>query len=124
MAGGFDDALRGYAYPVHRRDGFKCVYCGLDGATSFPAWLSLSWDHLLPQGDPRRDDHEFIVTACMFCNVADNQYFARARERGLSFGAQSRAELVAQRLPYVQKTRDAYRAFWDAHVRDSGRDSQ
>lgn len=24
----FSDALRGYAYPVHRRDGFRCRYCG------------------------------------------------------------------------------------------------
>lgn len=28
---GFTDALRGYAFAVHKRDGFKCRYCGLDG---------------------------------------------------------------------------------------------
>jgi len=124
MAARFNDALRGYAYPVHRRDGFKCVYCGLDGSTDFSAWLSLSWDHLLPKGDPRRDDHEFIVTACLFCNVADNQYFARARERRISFDGETRAELVSQRLPYVAKTRSAYRAFWDERVRRSERAPQ
>jgi 5-methylcytosine-specific restriction endonuclease McrA len=120
MVRGFDDALRGYAHLVFSRDGFKCVYCGLDGSSSFSAWLSLSWDHLLPKGDPRRDDHEFIVTACMFCNVADNQYFARARERGISFTGKSRGELVVQRLPYVERTRAAYRAFWEERVRGSG----
>src|SRR5215467_11179175 len=72
---GFDDALRGYAYPIHKRDGFRCRYCGLDGRQSFASWLSLSWDHLLPKGDPRRDDPTYIVTSCMFCNVADNRYF-------------------------------------------------
>ena len=27
---GFDDALRGYGYPVHKRDGFRCRYCELN----------------------------------------------------------------------------------------------
>ncbi len=76
---GFDDALRGYAYPIHRRDGFRCRYCGLDGTKSFASWLSLHWDHLLPKGHPHRDDPDFIVTACMFCNVADNRYFDLGR---------------------------------------------
>jgi 5-methylcytosine-specific restriction endonuclease McrA len=64
---GFTDALRGYAFPVHKRDKFKCRYCGLDGMASFANWLSLSWDHLLPRGHPERDNLEYIVTACMFC---------------------------------------------------------
>src|SRR6266852_1853147 len=57
----FDDALRGYAYPIHKRDGFRCRYCGLDGTQTFASWLSLSWDHLLPKGDPRRDDPKSSV---------------------------------------------------------------
>lgn len=113
----FTDALRGYAFPVHRRDGFKCQYCGLDGTESFQKWLCLSWDHLLPKGHPRRDDHEFIVTACMFCNVADNQYFVRASERGLRFDGLTRNQLVAQRKPYVDRTRASYAEFWEADVR-------
>ena len=53
---GFGDALRGYAFPVHRRDNFCCRYCGLDGRAAFANWLSLSWDHLLPKGHPDRDN--------------------------------------------------------------------
>ena len=71
----FSDSLRGYAFSIHERDNFKCRYCGLDGSESFDNWLSLSWDHLLPKLHPNRDNHEYIVTACMFCNTADNQYF-------------------------------------------------
>ena len=104
---GFTDALRGYAYPVHRRDGFRCRYCGLDGTSSFGNWLSLSWDHLLPKGDPRRNDPDYIVTACMFCNVADNRYFDLAEKRGLRFDGLTPDELVAQRLPYVEATRQS-----------------
>lgn len=113
----FTDALRGYAYPVHKRDGFKCVYCGRDGSSSFEDWLTLSWDHLLPKEHPNRDNPEYIVTACMFCNVADNQYFVRAKERGITFEGKSRNELVAQRKPYVMKTRNSYREFWETKVK-------
>jgi hypothetical protein len=113
---GFDDALRGYAYPIHQRDGFRCRYCGLDGTQSFAGWLSLSWDHLLPKGNPRRDDADYIVTSCMFCNTADNRYFDLAAKRGLHLDGLTPDELVAQRLHYVEATRQRYREFWTANV--------
>lgn len=114
---GFSDALRGYAFPVHQRDNFKCRYCGLDGMRSFGNWLSLSWDHLLPKGNPNRDNPYYIVTACMFCNTADNRYFDQAEKRGLRFDGLTSDELVAQRLSYVEKTRRNYQHFWEEHVR-------
>ncbi len=77
---GFTDALRGYAFAVQKRDGFKCRYCGLDGTQSFGNWLSLSWDHLLPKGYSDRDNPDYIVTACMFCNTADKRYFDQAEK--------------------------------------------
>lgn len=113
---GFTDSLRGYALEVHRRDDFRCRYCGLDGTASFAAWLSLSWDHLLPKGNPNRDNPDFIVTACMFCNTADNRYFDLADKRGVRFDNLTPEQLVNQRRPYVEKTRESYEAFWAEHV--------
>lgn len=113
----FTDALRGYAFPVHRRDGFKCRYCGLDGTQSFGNWLSLSVDHLLPKRHRDRDKPNYIVTACMFCNTADNRYFDLAAQRGLRFEGLTQDELVAQRRPYVLATRESYRDFWETNVR-------
>ncbi len=113
----FTDALRGYAFEVLRRDGFRCRYCGLDGSLSFSAWLSLSWDHLLPKGHRDRDDPEFIVAACSFCNVADNRYFDNAGKRGIRFDGLDRDALVAQRRPFVEATRSEYFKFWEANVR-------
>lgn len=110
------DSLRGYAFAIHQRDHFTCVYCGADGAQSFDTWLTLSWDHLLPKGHPERDNPEYIVTACNFCNTADNRYFDLAEKRGLRFDILDRSFLVAQRLPYVLKTRDSYRQFWESNV--------
>jgi hypothetical protein len=112
----FTDALRGYAFPILKRDGFKCCYCGLDGTLSFANWLSLSWDHLSPKGHPNRDNPDYIVTACKFCNGADNWYLALAEERGLQLDGLTPDELVAQRLPYVERTRKDYQDFWDEHV--------
>lgn len=119
---GFSDALRGYALAVHRRDGFRCRYCGLDGTITFAAWLSLSWDHLLPKGHANRDNPDYIVTACLFCNMADNRYFDLAIKRGIQFDGLTPDQLVDQRRPYVEKTRQSYEAFWLEHVRESGND--
>ena len=113
---GYDDSLRGYSFGVHERDDFQCQYCGLDGRNSFEAWLSFSRDRLLPTGHPERGNEEFIVTACMFCNTADNRYFDNAEERGLSFDGMTREQLVAQRNEWVQRTREDYREFWREHV--------
>jgi hypothetical protein len=100
-----------------KRDGFKCCYRGLDGQANFDNWLQLSWDHLLPKGHPDRDDPEFIVCACNFCNCADNRYFDLAESRSLGFQGLSRDALVEQRRPYVQATRSSYREFWTSRVK-------
>lgn len=112
----FGDSLRGYSYEIHVRDGFRCVYCGLDGHESFAQWLTLSSDHLLPNGHPNRENPEFIATACQFCNTAANRYFDMAAKEGLTFDGKSRAELIAQRRPYVMRTRVEYKQFWQSSV--------
>jgi hypothetical protein len=85
----FSDSLRGYAFEVHKRDTFRCRYCGLDGTQSFSNWLSLS----------------------------DNWYFKHAAKRGLRLDGLSPDELVLQRLPFVLKIRKEYEAFWQQRVR-------
>ena len=57
------------------------------------------------------------VTACMFCNTADNRYFDLALKRGLQFDGFGPDELVEQRRPYVEKTCQSYQAFWEENVR-------
>ncbi len=112
----YTDSLRGYGYPIHKRDGFQCQFCGWDGS-QWPNWLSLSVDHLLLKGHALRDNDEYIATACMFCNTADNQYFKHAERRGLRFDDMTPKQLVEQRRPYVKRVRHEYRAFWESHVR-------
>jgi 5-methylcytosine-specific restriction endonuclease McrA len=105
------------ALPVHRRDGFPCRYCGLDGTESLASRLSLSSDHLLPKWHPDRNNPDYVVTACVFCNTADNRYFDLAERRGLTLDGLTPDELVAQRLPFVRATRQSYEDFWRLHVR-------
>jgi len=113
----YNDSLRGYGFSIHQRDHFRCRYCGLDGTTSFANWTSLSCDHLLPLGDTRRNNSDFIVTACMFCNTADNQYFRQAHVRNLTFENKSPDDLVEQRRLHVNRTRNSYKTFWEEHVK-------
>ena len=67
-------------------------------------------------GHSNRDNPVFIVTACMFCNTADNQYFRQAEKRGLRFEELTQEELVDQRRPYVEKVRQDRRDFWERSV--------
>lgn len=116
----FNDALRGYAYNVLKRDGFRCRYCGLDGTKSFDNWLALSWDHLLPKNHPKRNDEAYIVAACNFCNGADNRYLEKAIADGFDFNRCAPDELVERRRLAVRKTRSSYREFWETNVRRGG----
>ncbi len=116
----FIDSLRGYAFQTHQRDGFKCRYCGADGSKSFETWLTLSEDHLLPRRHPKRNDRDYIVTACNFCNTADNRYFDLAESRGLKFDDMTADQLVEQRKPFVEKVRWEYRRFWEEKAKPSG----
>ena len=92
------ESLRGYSLEVHQRDSFTCCYCGLDGRKSFENWLTLTQDHLLPPGHPKRDDHEYICTACAFCNTADNHYFEKEQAKGHTFDGQTREKLIERYL--------------------------
>ena len=112
----FTDSLRGYAFAVHKRDGFKCRYCGLDGSNSYENWIRLSQDHLLPKGHPERNNPDFTVTACMFCNTADNWYFQKSEQRGLKFDGMTSEQHIGQRKPFVLKVRKGYFEFWRANV--------
>lgn len=111
------DSLRGYAYHIHKRDDFKCRYCGLDGKSSLQSWLSLSLDHLLPTNHPNREDDKYKVTACKFCNSADNLFFIQAKKRGLKFDGMSPDALVEQRRPHVLATRQKYEEFWVKNIK-------
>lgn len=115
----YTDSLRGYSFEVMKRDDFNCRYCGLDGRISFDLWLSMSRDHLLPKEHPERENPNYIVTACKFCNTADNMYFKHAKKRGLKFEGLSQNQLVKQRLSYVNSTRDEYLKFWNEKVRET-----
>lgn len=51
---------------LYIRDGFACVYCGLDLRGAAPADVTL--DHLLPRSAGGKNDATNLVTACKRCN--------------------------------------------------------
>lgn len=104
----FTDSLRGYALAVLRRDNFVCRYCALDGKV-WPNWLYLSWGHLLPIGHLERDNPDFIVAACTFCNTLHNRTV-------FEVSGKSPEELVEQKKVRVLERRDEYQRFWKENV--------
>ncbi len=74
-------ARHGYGLDVFAQCGYTCVYCGLDMASDFRAWLQLSVDHVVPhqmagQGFDRRhvESVSNLVTCCRACNDLGNRY--------------------------------------------------
>ena len=94
---------------------FDAATAARTGRPRLPRGL-VSLDHLLPKGHPDRDKPEYIVTACMFCNTADNHYFLHAEKRRIVFDGKTPEELVEQRRPYVEATRQKYEQFWRESV--------
>ena len=105
----FQDSLRGYSFPIHKRDNFVCVYCGLDGK-KWPNWFYLTSDHLLPRGHARRENRYWIVTACTFCNVLCN----RTR---FDVAGKTRNQLIEQKKVCICKRRNDYRNFWQKKIK-------
>jgi len=103
------DSLRGYAHEILKRDNFVCRYCGLDGK-QWPNWLYLSVDHLLPPGHPKREDAQYKVAACRFCNEARNR-------TPRSVEGKSPDQLVEEKKPDVLDAREEYKRFWEENVK-------
>jgi len=108
-----EGALCGYARNVLKRDKYTCTYCHLDG-TKFENWVYLSWDHLLPKGHPARDDEEFIVASCTFCNTLCNRTPPKITE-----GVLTRRDLVERKFALVNERRAQFRAAFDDLVGQS-----
>lgn len=74
-------ARHGYGLDVFAQCGYMCVYCGLDMAKDFGAWLQLSVDHVVPHqmvkgGHDRKyvESVSNLVTCCRACNDLGNRY--------------------------------------------------
>lgn len=104
----FGDSLRGYGHPIFKRDGFRCQYCGWEGS-KWPDWTFLSVDHLLPPRHPDREQPEFKVTACFFCNTLANRAV-------FDVEGKTPAQLLVQKRPVVLARREDYHVFWTEHV--------
>ena len=109
----YNDSLRGYSFEIHDRDNFVCVYCGLDGK-EWPNWVYLSSDHLLPKKHSERENPEYIVTACVFCNGLCNRTVFDVEN--VIGELKSQTDLIKQKKILILERRNQYKAFWIKHV--------
>jgi len=100
------------AESIYRRDKLICQYCHLDGSGSFAAWRSLSLDHLLPKGHPQRHDPEFIVVACLHCNILLAQQFKSPRLQGETFDRPNANHLIRARRDLLSPRLEELRTYW------------
>lgn len=103
----YEDSLRGYGHPVHVRYHFTCVYCGYDGR-SFPNWLQLTVDHIVPISSGGTDDENNKVTACQACNsITSRMTFPPGTTRDVA---------LAQKVARVRARQSEYFEFWKTQV--------
>ena len=106
---------------IFARDHYKCRYCGHDGTLSFEHFQRLQHDHLLPRGNPQRDNRDFIVVACDICNGADNRFFNKVEAYALILDGKTPDELVEQRKPYVSTWRMEVEQNWKNEIEEYNR---
>jgi len=100
---GYEDSLRGYGHETHVKHNFTCQYCGYDGR-SFPNWLQLAIDHIVPLSQGGTDEPDNKITACQACNsITSRMTFPEGM---------SREEIIAQKRQRVHDTQTEYFQFW------------
>lgn len=67
-------------FSVFKRDKGQCRYCEMDLLAKFELYLISEVDHLLPVGEPNRDDEDNLVLSCRACNGR----LSRAHGKGLT----------------------------------------
>jgi hypothetical protein len=103
----YSDSLRGYGHPIHEKNNFKCFYCGFDGR-SFPNWLQLTVDHVVPRSSGGSENDDNKVTACQACNsITSRMKFPR----GTTF-----EEAVEQKKQRIRSRQIDYFQFWQENV--------
>ena len=107
---GYGESLRGYGHATHVKCNFTCQYCGYDGR-SFPNWLQLTIDHILPVGQAGTEDGDNKTTVCHACNsITSRMKFSK----GLS-----KKEIIALKKKRVLERQSEYLDFWRGHVAPS-----
>ncbi|MFI5253154.1 MAG: HNH endonuclease [Bacteroidota bacterium] len=102
--------LTGYGYASHKRDNFTCQYCGFNG-NSFPNWLQLTVDHILPiscGGDKK--DPKNLITCCHQCNCMTSR---------MKFGPNETLEQIKkQKKDHVKERHKIFYGFWQENVKN------
>ena len=97
-----------YGYETHKRDGFRCQYCGFDGRC-FDGWQQLSIDRIVPGMQGGKYEPENMITACNACNSITSLMEFDASD--------SREEIIERMKVHVADRRDEFRQFWEENVR-------
>jgi hypothetical protein len=100
--------LKRVRFYIYLRDNSVCVYCGLD-EKKWPNWLFLSVDHLLSKKNPNRENVDYKVTACRFCNGVCNR---------TKYDTESKKpeEIINLKKAVIKKVIDEYKEFFDKNV--------
>ena len=108
----------GIRWDAHVRDGYRCVYCGLDGAV-LKRWDLFTNDHLVPEATGGPYTLLNVVTACLGCNQIKSGF--DPTDKGLDpLTEESRNRLISRAKEYIE----AHRKEWEADFQEMLREAQ
>jgi CRISPR/Cas system Type II protein with McrA/HNH and RuvC-like nuclease domain len=104
-------------WDVAKRDGGKCMYCGLDGSQDVRILSNLQLDHLIPRRANGRDYLDNLVLCCCRCN-GDKGQWNPAEETDITGFVDTEAlrkVLIEKARQYVETQHsDYYTALYEA----------
>ena len=78
---------------ILERDGYRCQYCGLDGAASFDNALAMSVDFVVPRARKGKKDPKNLVACCRACNMIKGRRVYANFEDAKAYVLERREEL-------------------------------
>jgi len=78
---------------ILERDGFRCQYCGLDGAANFDHSLIMSVDFVIPRAHKGKKTAENLVAACRPCNTIKGNHVFKDVEEAKAYVLRRREEM-------------------------------
>ena len=101
--------LLGWGRHALKKDGYICMYCGLDGKTDLRVWMQFSIDHVIPKKSEGPHTPDNMVACCRSCNSVTSRMIIPENT--------TREEAIELKREKVKKRHDEeYKKFWEEHV--------
>ena len=107
---------------VFVRDGYRCVYCGLDLIAHGDRWDLFAADHLVPKSKRGADSLLNLVTACLGCNRLKSGFDPEKTKDGIdALTEESKSRLIERAKVHIESERRKWAADAQSMLKEAKR---